>query len=337
MSKAVKSKINRSSRINEAPQETGGWIKLYRKFRSHKFYTHPVISRVFIECLLRASHKEKTIVVGGETVTLKPGEFVLGLREISRFLVVHLTNTSWALNKLVNEHMLERTTYKNFSLCKVVNWEEYQGVEHDVVQIMDTSCTDNEHLLEQTINKEKKKKKKSRIPTTSGGLGGRTPIPEPEEVPIQVAIEVVEAPAPEPVGPQILPDGEIIIADLAPTVLPGSSAGEIAPAPPGIRLSPQEVAQGVQLVLNEFYQVNRAFEFGHKGHRAAAEKLVKAHGIEMAVGAAKAALLANGDRYFGKPIQNPSDLARDWLRVVYFYKKNEQPDKHKKESFSFGE
>ena len=53
-----------------------GWIRLWRKSLDKGWLKNRNVWTVWCWCLMKASHKECTVIVGNQEVHLKPGEFV---------------------------------------------------------------------------------------------------------------------------------------------------------------------------------------------------------------------------------------------------------------------
>ena len=61
-----------------------GWIKLHRKLKENPIYTNSVAVHCWIECLFRATHKEKTMFINREQIQLKEGQFIFGRKEFAK-------------------------------------------------------------------------------------------------------------------------------------------------------------------------------------------------------------------------------------------------------------
>jgi len=55
-----------------------GWIKLHRQLLSSHIFQNEKLLKTWIWCLMKASHTERTQVVGRQKVDLEPGQFVTG-------------------------------------------------------------------------------------------------------------------------------------------------------------------------------------------------------------------------------------------------------------------
>jgi hypothetical protein len=108
-----------------------GYIKLYRKSLNSRVFQSEGLFKVWIWCLLKASHEETWISVktgrGITEVYLYPGQFIFGRKSAAKELKMS-ASTVWKrilkLKKMGNLNIESNTKY---SLIIIVNWETYQG------------------------------------------------------------------------------------------------------------------------------------------------------------------------------------------------------------------
>ena len=62
------------------------WIKLYRKIIKSPIWENEKALKLWIWCLLKATHEEREQLVGQQLVQLKVGEFVFGRKKASEEL-----------------------------------------------------------------------------------------------------------------------------------------------------------------------------------------------------------------------------------------------------------
>ena len=105
-----------------------GWVMLHRKvldsglMRNHKLWTF------WTWCLLKASHKETTQLVGSVKVVLQPGQFVFGRRTAAKELGMTEQNVRTCLATLKREGSLTSQSTHLCSVITIVNWNSYQTV-----------------------------------------------------------------------------------------------------------------------------------------------------------------------------------------------------------------
>lgn len=65
-----------------------GYIRLYRKLLQHSVFTakDEKLFRIFIYCLLRATHKETMVYFNHQDIPLKPGQFITSREHAARDL-----------------------------------------------------------------------------------------------------------------------------------------------------------------------------------------------------------------------------------------------------------
>src|SRR5690606_38164552 len=80
-----------------------GWVSVHRKIMNNPVWQDPHLLKLWMLCLLEASHKEHDQLVGKQIVKLKPGEFVTG-----RFSLADSYNSGMKKNEKVNERTLWR-------------------------------------------------------------------------------------------------------------------------------------------------------------------------------------------------------------------------------------
>lgn len=106
-----------------------GWIKLHRKLLDSLIFGNEKGLKVWIWCLLRANHAEKSILLGRQKITLKPGQFVMGSKKESETLKLAKTTLWYWLDFLEKEGQLELKKTTKYTVITIPKWEEYQ---HDL-------------------------------------------------------------------------------------------------------------------------------------------------------------------------------------------------------------
>ena len=133
-----------------------GWISVHRKILDNPVFQNPYLFKLWMYCLLKASHKEHKQLVGKEVVTLKEGQFIWGRNESTNELnhgakpSERKSSSTWErLLKLLEElEMLNRITNNKYTVINIVNWRVYQGYNKNIEQgnepIMNRKRTDSE-------------------------------------------------------------------------------------------------------------------------------------------------------------------------------------------------
>ena len=104
-----------------------GYVKFWRKALDAGWLKNHELWVFWSYCLLKASHKKYTVIVGCQRVDLLPGQFVMGRRKASEEtgLTEREIRTCLALLKKW-ENVTSRTTNK-FTVITVINWNAYQS------------------------------------------------------------------------------------------------------------------------------------------------------------------------------------------------------------------
>lgn len=100
-----------------------GWIKLYRKFLSWRFYRDVPCKVLFLHFLLTAAYQKDNI--NG----LDCGFLISSLRQLAFETGLTLQQTRTALEKLEKAGCIKKTITKKCTLISVVNWNFYQGFD----------------------------------------------------------------------------------------------------------------------------------------------------------------------------------------------------------------
>lgn len=139
-----------------------GWIKLHRQLLESQIFHNEKLLKVFIYCLLKASHKEHEQQVGLTKVILQPGQFIFGRLKASEELNLK-GSTVWMYMKLLDEehHCISICSNNKYSIVTVVNWGLYQTdgkiTDNKITtnwQQTDTNKNDNNNLYSYISNKE---------------------------------------------------------------------------------------------------------------------------------------------------------------------------------------
>lgn len=115
-----------------------GWIKIHRKIGDNQIFKDPFFLKLWMMCLLKATHKPYRQLVGRKMVPVGIGQFITGVGSITDEFndgIVERkhkksSSTVWRmLHVLEQEQMIQITSYTRFSIVTVVNWSEYQTEE----------------------------------------------------------------------------------------------------------------------------------------------------------------------------------------------------------------
>lgn len=124
-----------------------GWIKLHRSLRKNPFMKKPAYRSVWIELLLEANHEKRDIIWKGKRITINPGQFTCGAKQISASTGVPRGTVERIMKCFKNEEQIEIETSPVFSLITIKNWHLYQtSEEQNEEQMRNERGTDEERM-----------------------------------------------------------------------------------------------------------------------------------------------------------------------------------------------
>jgi hypothetical protein len=142
---------------------SAGWIKLHRKIRESACYSdpNPWVTRVWLECLLTATHVESKVWRNGREITLAPGQFLYSRTAWAERLGIAPGTLRNVIAKLQKWDMVEdKGKDKGLAtVYQVKNWEEYQN-EDKVPARKRTKTGQSEDIYKNDKNGEKEEEKK---------------------------------------------------------------------------------------------------------------------------------------------------------------------------------
>lgn len=180
--------------------KTNGYFQLHRSI-----FANPVVTKdqdyflVWIYILAQAEYEEgKRVDFGGKTITLKPGQFTIGvsrqmfddLRRIQRNLSVD--KLFRILKRYASEKQIAKQSDGRSTLISVLNYEQYQNIAIENATEMQNKCkTSAKPVRTKELNKRKKINKRNKE-DPSLDPEGSAPVPE-EENPSMMTDEEWEA------------------------------------------------------------------------------------------------------------------------------------------------
>ena len=125
-----------------------GWIKLHRKLLDSPIFQNEKLFKVFAYCLMKASHKEHTQLVGRRVVHLQKGKFVFGRKRASEELRLKESTVRDYVKLLEKLGTIDIKSDNKFSVITVVNWAIYQNDEEISDSKNDKKSTTNQHQMD---------------------------------------------------------------------------------------------------------------------------------------------------------------------------------------------
>lgn len=106
--------------------EDSSWIKLYRKILKSPIWENEKALKIWIWCLVKATHKERIQLVGQQEVNLEKGQFVFGRKKASEELSMTESTIYKYIKLLEKLQMISVKSNNKFSIVSVEKWEDYQ-------------------------------------------------------------------------------------------------------------------------------------------------------------------------------------------------------------------
>jgi len=139
-----------------------GYIKLWRKIIENGWLKNHDLFIFWTYCLLKASYKCHTQIVGFKQVELQPGEFIFGRRKAAKDIKMSEQTIRTCLKNLESMGNLTIKPTHLFSIISINNWNTYQGEEIETNPLTNPRLTHDQptpnHKQERkNSNKEKNK------------------------------------------------------------------------------------------------------------------------------------------------------------------------------------
>ena len=137
-----------------------GWIKLHRRFLEWEWYDDANTLRLFLHCLLKANHKDKSY----RGTLIKRSTFVTSLEILAFELNMSVQNIRTSLGKLEKTGEINRQSNRIGTLITVCNYDTYQSEDTESNKPTNKEVTDDQHTIntELTTTKNEKKEKNER-------------------------------------------------------------------------------------------------------------------------------------------------------------------------------
>ena len=144
-----------------------GYIKIHRQLLGSPVFDNPELLKVWIWCLLKASHKEHIQLVGLQEQLLLPGQFIFGRIKAAQELKLSESKIFRLIKKLEKMQNIHIKSNNKYSVVTIVNWGLYQGngmeSEQQTEQQMNNKRTTNEQQMNTNKNDKNVKKDKKDI------------------------------------------------------------------------------------------------------------------------------------------------------------------------------
>ncbi len=106
---------------------TSGWIKFHRQIIEKSWFSKSNYVHVWCYLLIKASFSDKEYLWNGESIKLKPGQFVTGRKQISKDLGIPETTVERILTFFQDkEKQIGQQKTSTSRLISILNYAEYQ-------------------------------------------------------------------------------------------------------------------------------------------------------------------------------------------------------------------
>lgn len=158
-----------------------GWIKLPRTIKESPVWHEPHYLRLWLYCQIKASHKDREVFYGLDSVQIKKGQFVTGriklADEMNEGMKKSPSASTWwrDLQKLEKLGMIEIHSTTKHSIVTICNWEQYQEDEAQQEQPKVVEVPQEEKQVEVPDFPEELADEKDYGPVTDKLMDARSP------------------------------------------------------------------------------------------------------------------------------------------------------------------
>jgi hypothetical protein len=140
-----------------------GWIKLHRKLKNSLVFDNPDLLKVWIWCLLKATHDDYIQMIGLQEVELEKGQFIFGRKVAANELKMSESKTYRLIKKLETMQNLNIKANNKYSIITIANWELYQSDSNNSEQQFEQQMNNKRTTNEQQMNTNKNIKNNKNI------------------------------------------------------------------------------------------------------------------------------------------------------------------------------
>lgn len=106
--------------------EDKSYIKLFRKLLKSPIWENEKALKIWLWCLLKATHIEREQLVGQQIVHLEKGQFIFGREKASEELNMTKSTVYKYIKLLEKLQMISINSNNKFSIVSIEKWEDYQ-------------------------------------------------------------------------------------------------------------------------------------------------------------------------------------------------------------------
>lgn len=139
-----------------------GFIKLFRCIEDSFFWNDSQAVHLWIQLLLSANHRDKEMLLSGERVIIKSGQFVCSRNTLSLKTGINESKIQRILKVFESEQMIEQQMNSKYRMISISNWSKYQGSEQVNEQQMNSRRTTDEQQMNTNNNNKNEKNDKNK-------------------------------------------------------------------------------------------------------------------------------------------------------------------------------
>lgn len=124
-----------------------GYIKLWRSLFYKGWYRKSEYVHLWLHLLMKATHKGMETWFDGETIKLRPGQFVTGRKKLANETGINESKVERILRMFQNEQQIEQVSTSTSRLISISKWSEYQKREHQIEQRVNNKRTTDEQQM----------------------------------------------------------------------------------------------------------------------------------------------------------------------------------------------
>ena len=103
-----------------------GFIKLHRKIIESSVWEKPDILKVWLWCLIKATHTNQEFPFNGKDIKLTKGEFITGREKACKELKISPQTYRTAITYLKSTSRITTKSTNQFTLISILKWNDYQ-------------------------------------------------------------------------------------------------------------------------------------------------------------------------------------------------------------------
>lgn len=103
-----------------------GYVKVWRKIEDSGIIGNADLCQMLMYLMLKATHKDRKISVGKQIVTLRPGQYFAGRKQLAYELGSTERRVRTSLDALKKHGIIDQQATSYGSLISLINWDKYQ-------------------------------------------------------------------------------------------------------------------------------------------------------------------------------------------------------------------